>query len=152
MKEDLKRLEVDKMPKYIKGNFGYGGYAGLGTGIFIGSLGEYFGQTYSFIFGFDLSYKNSMLFLYGTLAGDKVKKDYFSEKKWITGQTAFVAIIDVSYGYTIFEDSKIKLSPIVGLGITEFSGSNRNEKENNPYLVNANFIFGINTDYKLWKP
>ena len=151
IKNELRNYNNVNIPQFNKRNFGYALHAGFGSGIFTGSLGQHFGQTFNFIFGFDFTYKKSILYLNGTLAGDKVAKDYISDKNWYQGQHANVAIIDISYGYAVIDKSKIKLSPFVGLGITELSGINKDNKEDALRNVDYNVIFGLNADYKIRK-
>lgn len=124
--------------------------AGFGAGLLTGSLGDHFTPTFNFIFGFDFAYRNSILYVNATLAGDKVKKDYRSERSWYEGQRAGVAIMDISYGYAIVDNERIKLSPFAGLGVTEFTGTNKDDKENGLRMVDYSMVFGINTGYKLW--
>jgi len=138
-----------KIPEFENRNFGYALHAGFGSGFFTGSLGDHFAPTFNFIFGFDFTYKNSILYLNGTLAGDKVKNDYISDNNWYKGQHSNVAIIDVSYGYAVFDNAKIKVSPFAGLGITEFTGENKDDNENGLRIVDYNVILGLNIDYKL---
>lgn len=151
IKKELNNFGNIDIPKFSKRNFGYALHVGLGSGRFTGSLGQHFGQTFNFMFGFDFAYKNSILYLNGTMARGKVKTDYISDKNWYRGQHANVAIIDVSYGYAIVDKSKVKLSPFAGLGITELSGENMDNKEDPLRIVDYNFIFGINADYKIRK-
>ena len=136
---------------FRKKNFGYGMHVGFGSGIFTGSLGSHFGPTFNFILGFDLAYKRSIFYLIGTLAGGKVKKDYLSENNWYAGQRVNVAIIDISYGYAVIDKPKITLSPFAGLGITELSGKNRDDEQNDLLNQDYNIIFGLNADYKFRK-
>jgi len=144
------QFQSDKeIPEYKNGNFGYAFHAGFGPGFFSGSLGEHFTPTFNFIFGFDFAYKKSILYLTGTLAGSKVRKDYLSDENWIENQRANMAILDISYGYALIDNEKIKLSPFAGLGITELTGENKDDKENGLRMVDYNMIFGINTDYKI---
>ena len=137
------------IPEFENRSFGYALHAGLGGGYFTGSIGEYFNPSFNFIFGFDFAYKKSILYLNGTLAGCKVKKDYFSDKNWYEKQNVGLAIIDVSYGYAFLDNKKLKLSPFVGLGITELTGQNKDNKEAALRLVDYNVIFGLNADYKI---
>ncbi len=146
---ELKALNDDNIPEFENRNFGYALHAGLGTGSFAGTLGEYFSPSFNFIFGFDLAYKKSILYLNGTLASCKVKRDYVSDQNWNKGQNANLAIIDVSYGYALLDNHKIKLSPFVGLGITELTAKSDVEDEDNLSLVDYNMIMGLNADYKL---
>ena len=102
------------------------------------------------MFGFDFAYNRSIFYVTATLAGDKVKKEYTSQNTWYEGQGAGVAILDVSYGYAIVDNERIKLSPFAGLGLTEFTGTNRDDKENGLRMVDYSMVFGLNTDYKVW--
>lgn len=147
--KELKLQPDNEIPEFENENFGYALHAGFGSGFFTSSLGEHFAPTFNFMFGFDFAYKKSILYLNGTLAGDKVKKDYLSDKSWYEGQRANVAIIDVSYGYALIDNENIKISPFAGLGITEFTGENKDDKENGLRIVDYNMIFGVNTDYKI---
>lgn len=148
---ELNNTYNPEKPKFSKKNFGYALHAGFGAGFFTGSLGEHFGPTFNFIFGFDFAFKKSILYINATLASGKVNKNYLSDKSWYKSQNAKVAIIDLSYGYAIIDKSKIKLSPFVGLGITELSGENKNDKEDALRNVEYNFSFGLNADYKIRK-
>ena len=152
LQSELQSLERMNLPQFSKRNLGYAVHAGLGSGIFTGSLGQHFGPTLNFMFGFDFAYKKSILYLNATLAGDQVKKDYsYEDKTYYQGQRANVAILDVSYGYAVIDGSKIKLSPFAGLGITEISGVNRDNDEDDLRNVDYNIIFGLNADYKIRK-
>lgn len=147
--DELRFYSDTKIPEFENRDFGYAIHAGMGSGFFTGSLGEHFTPTFNFMFGFDFAYKKSILYLNGTLAGDKVKKDYISDKNWYKGQHVNVAIIDISYGYALIDNAKLKVSPFAGLGITEFSGVNKDSKKADLRIDDYNIIFGINADYKL---
>lgn len=147
--EELKYQSHNKIPVFENRNFGYGMNAGFGTGLFTGSLGKHFGPTFNLIFGFDLAYKKSMFYLSGTVGVNKVRKDYISDISWHEGQRTNVAIVDISYGYPLIDNKRIKLSPFAGLGITEISEVSINDTENEVRMVHYNMIFGINTDFKL---
>lgn len=140
-----------KIPEIVDRNFGYALHAGFGSGIFTGSLGDHFTPTFNFIFGFDFGYKNLLLYLNGTLAGDHVKMDYTGDIIWNEDQRTHVAIIDASVGYALLDNARIKLSPFAGLGITEISGDNKDNDDDDLRMVDYNRIFGINADYKFRK-
>ncbi len=144
-------LEV--IPGTSDKNFGYGLHFGFGTGLFTGTISEYFTPTFNFIFGFDFAYKNTLLFLNATLAGNRTKKDYVEEELlWPKDLRSNVAIIDLSIGQTVVENAKHKITPFVGLGILEFSVA---EKEGEAYedhrIVNYGLIYGLNYDFKFQK-
>lgn len=146
---EFKTYQDEKIPEFENRNLGYALHAGFGTGLFTNTLGEHFTPSANLIFGFDIAYKKSILYLNATLAGDKIRRDYISDKNWYKSQHAKVAIMDVSYGYALIDNTKLKLSPFGGLGITEFTGENMDIKEDGLRIVDYNLIFGINADYKL---
>ncbi len=135
------------IPTYEKRSFGYALHAGLGGGIFTGSLGEHFLPTFNILFGFDVAYKRSILFLNATLAFSGVKSDY---QEWVKGKSAHFALLDLSYGYAVIDNAKWKLTPFAGLGI---SGLSKGSKKNEDLVsyTDYNFIFGLNADYKFKK-
>ncbi|MFC2152528.1 hypothetical protein ACFLSE_08375 [Bacteroidota bacterium] len=149
--EKMKSYPYYNIPEFTKLPFGYSLHAGIGGGVFTGSLGEHFSPTFNFMFGFEVAYGNSILFLNGTLAGDNVVKDYSGNENWYKNQSAFVAIIDVSYGYAIIDNKNIKLSPFAGLGITELTGSSQDNEDESLRLVDYNYLVGLNFDYKIAK-
>jgi hypothetical protein len=126
-------------------------HTGFGVGVFSGSMGEHFRPTFNFIYGFDLAFKKTILYLNATLAWSKVTNDYHTNQIWLIGQQAHFAILDMSLGYAIIDKSKLKLSPFIGLGITELTGKNNANSENTLRNVDYNFIFGLNADYKFRK-
>lgn len=146
--EELEPYSNSKIPAFENRNFGYGMHAGLGTGVFTGSLAEHFSPTFNFIFGFDFAYKKSIFFLNGSVGFDKVKKEYVSAINWNKGQRTTVAIADISYGYPLINNKTIKLTPFVGLGVTEIAEIKK-DQEDELTMTDYNFIFGINTDFKL---
>lgn len=143
----LGETEDQGIPSFTTTNFGYGMHAGVGAGTFTGTVGDYFGRTFNFIFGFDLAYKNSIFFLNATLAGGKVTKDYLSDNTWYKNQTDNVAILDVSYGYAVIDNANFKLTPFAGLGVTEISRNT--DRAEDVRLLDSNVLFGINADYKI---
>ena len=149
---ELNVLAKVSKPQFVKQNFGYALQAGLGSGMFTGSVGEHFGPTFNLMFGFDLAFRRSIFYINGTLAWGKVKEDYtYDQKVWIKDQNTNVAIIDISYGYAFIDNSKLKLSPFVGLGITEIAGKKTDDPKDQLRIVDYNLIFGINVDYKFKK-
>lgn len=146
--EGLKPYSMSKIPAYENRNFGYGMHGGFGTGVFTGSLAEHFSPTFNFIFGFDFAYKKSIFFLNGSVGFNKVKKEYASAINWNKGQRTNVAIVDISYGYPLVDNKSIKLSPFIGLGVTQIAEVKK-EQEKELRMTDYNFIFGLNTDFKL---
>lgn len=152
---ELGLYPISVIPEFEARNFGYAMHTGLGSGLYTGSLGEHFAPSFNFIFGFDIAYKKSILFLNATLAASKVKKDFVLVEQWNKGRPTTEAIVDVSYGYAFINKDKIKLSPFVGLGILEFTSGTKDEQnqkkenKNGSRMVDYNMILGLNLDYKI---
>jgi len=147
--QELKMASDDRIPAFTDRNFGYGINLGFGSGFFTNSLSNYFSPTINFIVGFDLGYKNSILYLNATLASDKVKNNFLADNYWSSGQRADVAIIDISMGQALINNQNIKFSPFFGLGITEFTSTTQTEPKTDLRFVDYNYLFGLNLDVKL---
>jgi hypothetical protein len=74
------------------------------------------------------------------------------DRLWSKDLKTNVAIIDLSIGQTIFNNSKHKITPFAGFGIMEFSVA---EKEGEEYqdqrIVNYGVIYGLYYDLKFKK-
>lgn len=148
-KEKLRNSHANNIPEIETRNFGYGLHAGLGSGFSTGSLNEHFDRNLNFMFGFDIAYKKSILYLNGTFAISNIKKDYMSDISFYEDQRAYVTLLDISYGYALIDNDRFKISPFAGLGITEYSTDGMDEDDNGLWINDYNILFGINTDYKI---
>jgi hypothetical protein len=152
MDDKLDELPVSRTPKIVKRNFGYALFGGMSTGIMTGDLADYFKPSAGIYFGFDFGYKKAVLFLFGNLAWTGFRSIYEDGQEWTTDNAVRLAIIDISMGYTLFDASKLKITPFAGLGITEFSqpyGPSDNRKTSS--MDSKNAVFGCNFDLKLRK-
>ncbi len=149
--DELNKNDIRGIPSFTRRNFGYGYNVGLGTSLFTGSLGQHFGPAISLVFGFEIAYKKTILFLNGTIGGSKVKHDYKADKNWYAGQAASLSILDISLGYALIDNTKLKLSPFGGLGITKFKGKNRDNAQDGLVNTYNSYIAGLNADYKIRK-
>jgi hypothetical protein len=146
--DELQSLPDQTIPPFKPGAFGYAMHAGLGSGIFTGSLGQHFAPAFNILFGFDLACRKSNLYVNATLATDRIRNDYGSDS-WMKRQRANVAILDISYGYALIDNTWLKMSPFAGLGMTEFTSPDNNAQGDNLRMVAVNLLFGVNTDFKL---
>lgn len=136
----------EKRPMGIGYNFGFGGFG------FTESLGKQINPVFNLALGMDLTFKNSVVFLNLTGGNKKFKLDYTSNNiQWNQGQKAFLSLIDFSYGYTIVEKSKIKLTPFIGLAFSSLNKVILDDEENALRLNDNNFTFGLNTDFRIRK-
>jgi len=151
--KELKLNPYELVPEITDRNFGYGLNIGIGSGLLTGTIADHFTPTFNFVFGFDFAFKNTILYLNGTLAGDKVKSDYTEDGiLWPKDLKTNVAIIDLSIGQTLLDNSNHKLTPFAGLGILEFTASNSEGEEFEDHrIVNYGLIYGLNYDFKIKK-
>ena len=151
--QELKDNPFELVPEISDKNLGYGLNAGFGTGRLTGTISDSFTPTFNFMFGFDVAYKNTILFLNGTLAGNRVKSDYSEDGLlWPKDLKTNVAVLDVSIGQALIDNAKHKLTPFAGLGILEFTAANREGEEYEDHrIVNYGLIYGLNYDFKFRK-
>jgi hypothetical protein len=147
--EKLKTLPEYKLPVIENKGFGYGLHGGFGTSTFSGGLEEYFNPSFNIGFGFEVGYNRHLLFINGILGFTRIKQDYMGEGKWLEGNRANLAVIDLSYGYSVYENSTLKITPFAGLGITEFTTEHENEVQEDYRFVDYNLAYGLQTDFKI---
>ncbi|HEX2396035.1 MAG TPA: hypothetical protein VHI78_11870 [Bacteroidales bacterium] len=147
-RNELNTTSAEEMPVYSAGKLGYGMHAGLGSGIFTGTLGQHFSPTFNLIFGFDLAYKKTVFYFNGTLGSDKVRKDYSGNTEWLKAEHASMAIIELSVGYALIDNSKFKIAPFGGFAVLELSKRDDEQHKGNLNMESYQAIFGINTDFK----
>lgn len=151
--KELKSNPYEFVPEITDRNFGYGLNIGFGSGLLTGTIADHFTPTFNFMFGFDFAFKNTLFYFNGTLAGDRVKSDYIEDGiLWPTDLKTNVVIVDVSIGQTLLDNSNHKLTPFAGLGILEFTASNKEgEQFEDHRIVNYGLIYGLNYDFKFKK-
>ena len=130
--------------------YGIGMNISVGRNAFTGSLNDNLTPGYGFILGFDFSFKRSMVFLNMTLGSVGLDYDYSGVTDWFNNDNPNFSIIDISYGYSIINNTSLRLTPFAGLGITELSESK--QESGDPYnIIDYNIVFGINTDLKFFR-
>lgn len=147
--QELNYYGFQEIPNYENGEFGYGLWVGLGTGFSTGSLGDHFSPIYSLVYGFEASYGLSMVFLNVTLAGSKIKQDYLTDSRWSKGSKVGVAIGDLSYGYTLINDDKYKITPFIGIGVIEHSIKDPANETKTINMTDFKMSAGLSFDYKI---
>jgi len=145
----LQNTPLPELPEIEDGNWGVGMSIGVGTGIFTNTISNHFTSTTNLLFGFDIAYKKTILYLNGSLNFNKVKNDYTENGlTWNQGLKTGVAVIDVSIGQAIIDNNKHKLSPFAGLGVLEFTPRSSKEVYDDYTIVDYNLMYGINYDFK----
>jgi len=149
----LEANPLEIIPEFTEKNLGFGFNLGLGTGLFSGTINEYLSPTFNFIYGFDIAYKNAILFLNGSLSSSKVKRQFTENQLlWNEGIKTNIAILDVSLGYALVDNAKHKLTPYAGMGVFEVSvAENEGEAFNDHRITDFGLIYGLNYDFKFRK-
>lgn len=120
-----------------------------------GGLSEQYKNSAILGFDFDVEFKKLILYLRGSVGISSLKKDReFSTGYWEKGSTANIGLLEVSMGYALIENNKIKMSPFVGIGGAEVSAPQVDIDEY-PELKQAKvgmstaYTVGLNLDFKL---
>jgi hypothetical protein len=152
LREKLSGYAGDELPRFRKSRFGYGLYGGFGGGTLSHSLGRHFSQRGHGGYGFEFAYGPSVLFLNAVMAGGRVSREYpGGGEAWAAGQRSNLALGDLSYGYRVVDQAKVRLVPYVGLGLNEISEPTKVPQVTPSRLVAYNFVAGLAADYKLRK-
>ena len=149
IENELNNEVSNEVPEFKKRNIGHGLFLGANTGTFTSGLSGHFTPYQSCVLGFNVNYKNSVLFFNSYMGGSRVIKPYYGMGNWNKGQHTDIAIIDLSYGYYFINNQKLKLAPFAGLGITELVSRPANEFTEVSRLLDNSLLFGINCDYNL---
>ena len=144
---ELYRFRETPIPEFENRNFGLGFYLGLGTNSFTGSLGTHFSSTFNCNFGYDIAYQKHTFHIGVAFGGGTVRKDYTSKYNWQKGQGVVTATAIFSYGYAFVDNNKLKITPFVGIGVTEFSRWSQSGILDR--LMSENVVLGVNADHKL---
>lgn len=139
---------------FVPNDWGLGMELFTGYGMLTGELSNQYSNTVLVGFDFEIEYKKLTLFLRGYVGIGKLKKDReFSTGIWEKGSSSNIGIPEASIGYAILENSKIKLSPFVGIGGFEVTAP-QPDIDKFPELDDAEifstaYTFGINANFKL---
>jgi hypothetical protein len=150
---ELATISEPPLPHFTKRKFNYGMYTGLVAGQFFGQTGKHFSAQVGLHYGFVFGYQKLNLLFDAQLATGRVKEGYLGATEWYLGQRAGVAVGSVSLDYVVADTRRVRLMPLVGIGLLEVS---RREDPKDPQtsvslLDNYNYTLGIQLDYKLEK-
>lgn len=149
--DTLKATPSVKYPTFYKRDFGIGIYGGLGTSIQTGNLSKQYSIPLMLGFGFDIGFRDMLLYLNGSLGFNRSLSDDLTGQNRFKQGSVEVAIIDVSVGYAVVDVNKWKLAPFLGVGVTEYTQSTDSELDEYSPLSSFNIVFGLFTDYKVRK-
>jgi hypothetical protein len=147
-----KKLNQTSSPTlpYVKdANWAYGANVGLNSSFNTGTMSEFLTNNYGFSYGGDLGYRDFTLFLQVALVYGDIKKPFDYEKTWEPDMGTTTAVIDLSLGYPILDNSTHRLIPFLGFGVHEISVSNSVEEMEGINLTRYSYIFGFCYDFNL---
>ena len=136
---ELAQYPADYCPRYSARPFGYGLYIGIGVTGSTGSMGKAFSLGAGLNWGFDFSYNRHLCLLDATLGLCKARQTHFladpdgTMNCFPDGKLGGILIINLGYGYTLVDNLRWQLTPLVALGIREFSYSDQNKNNNFAY-------------------
>ena len=140
--------------KMLKSNWGFVSEFFSGVGMPQGQLGDIYTNHAIFGVAFDMQYKDFVMYLRDYIGFSHTKIDLpFSDGIWEKGSRADFIIPEVSLGYVLKENQRIKLTPFVGIGGT-LTGPLQKEINQNEHLkerqLNSKitYLVGINFDLK----
>ena len=126
---ELAQYPADYRPRYTARPFGYGIYIGIGVTGSTGSMGKAFSPGAGLNVGFDFSYNRHLLILDGTLGLCKARQTFSLVgpdgimNTFPEGKLGGLLTVNFGYGYTLVDNLRWQLSPLVALGIREYSYS-----------------------------
>lgn len=138
---------------YTLGNFGYGFDFFSGYGKFDGKLNEYFTSNVPIGVGFEISYKDIIFYLRDYIGvACKVRKEFEYKELWKKDLKQNVYMAEISVGYSLFENRKIKFTPFAGIsGMAICPPEAIRKEEGNDVELNFSLAYdlGLNVDIKL---
>jgi len=144
-----KRIEkTTDFPIFKHSNWSVGMYAGAEFRVPEGTYKNLVNNTLGFVYGFETAYKKVTLSLNASIANSKLISDYNATFTAPIGDRISIAFINFSLGYPVYNSDKLRITPFIGYGATEFSEV---KKDNKQIAIDTDFHFGINTDLKLRK-
>ncbi len=143
----------ERFPEIEDRNFGCAFSVGLGAGAFTSDLSDHLTPTFNYLYGLDLSYKNTVLFLDVTLARNRVRRAFVQDNLlWPEDLPTLVAVADLRIGQVLVNSRKHKLTPFAGLSILELSANDRTGDTFADHLVlRYGVTYGLQYDFKVWK-
>ena len=136
---ELAQYPADYHPRYTARPFGYGIYIGIGVTGSTGSMGKAFSPGMGLNLGFDFSYNRHLVILDATLGLCKTRQTFSladpdgTMTTFPEGKLGGLLTVNLGYGYTLVDNLRWQLTPLVALGIRMYSYSDQNTNNNFAY-------------------
>ncbi|MDT0675803.1 hypothetical protein [Autumnicola musiva] len=141
--------------RFKASNWGFAFDFFLGYQFLTGEISNMFGNGMALGHGFDLEYKDFTLFLRNFIGFSKTLEDIENSSGiWNKGAQARQFIPELSLGYAILDNEKLKVSPFAGIGgyaltPTEVDREEKPELDDLQIGFVTAYTLGVNADIKL---
>jgi len=150
LSETTEKLQVSRsveIPDFRQSNWTYGLYGGLDFGLYGGKYKETFNTTIAVALGFEFSFKNIFMDLHMNFTNSKLNSDLIDNALTLSeGKKTTIGMLNMSFGYPVYETQKIRILPFAGYGITFLSEAG--QQENKTEISTGTSVFGLNFDFK----
>ncbi|RYC71969.1 MULTISPECIES: hypothetical protein [Spirosoma] len=141
----------DLVTTYRSSKIGYGIFFGGGGALATGPLAQHLNPSGGIVFGLDLAFRRTVLFIHPTLYNGSVKSDFSHQnKKWEAGMPVSPTQLEIGLGAIAYESSRQRLIPYVGYRLLELTPRNRNDERYKGFVVSDHApVVGLALDIKL---
>lgn len=135
-------------PKFKPGTFGFGFNFSLGYNIYLGGTGDYFRNFVGQQLNAEISVKRIYVkgdFMFSS--GKKLKQGFnYNQIDFTSDSLSFMMGSQVFAGFHVFDNDKIKITPVIGYGnaAISLSGNTRN------LVFKGSYAAGMDIDYKFY--
>ena len=147
--QDNSHLAAEK--KYQSAEPLFGGNFSIGYGLLTDKLGQYFTHPFLLPITGDFVYKNLTLQLNLDAGFSKVRQTMVFENnsRWNKGDNAFHSTLGFNFGFSVFNTTKWRITPIVGWANTYISKKWWGSSDISEYEPHANYLnIALLTDLK----
>ncbi|WP_037320071.1 hypothetical protein [Salegentibacter sp. Hel_I_6] len=141
--------------RFVASNWGFAFDFFMGYAVQNGALSSQFNNGFALGHGFDVEYKKFSLYLRNYIGFTKTLEEMEVEGvAWEKEMRLTQYLPEASIGYSVVDNSKLKLSPFAGIGGVAFSPTqsdinNRPELEDSQVGFVTAYTLGANLDFKL---
>lgn len=150
LQDEIALKTNDPVPAFRKRNFGHGLSLGMSPGILSNKMNLINNNGINYSFAFEFAIKKCLFSIGNTFGPDKDFKLIKTPDNSTMSRSKYnLAHVDLLCGYTLIDNKNIKLSPIIGIGISELAIWPKNDPDDFIELRDYSLIGGLICDYKL---
>lgn len=147
--------EEDGIPEFELKNWGYSYYLGFRTAITGSKAAFYLRPTYGMSLGFDVTYKRALFNVYMGIGSGKIGSDMHltanidgreSDLIWPQGERYNSTEMDLMLGYSVIDNSFMRLAPVAGVGMNSLS---HKIDDNDTSMNGLHLTAGLDINWKI---